>query len=72
MDASQSSLGSSDDTAPTGVMTEIRGDGSDQSDSGFSASQTNSAFGNAETGVPSQYRRQAGRYMQKLAEELEP
>ena len=72
MDASQSSLGSSDDTAPTGVMTEIRGDGSDKSDSGFSASQTNSAFGNAETGVPSQYRRQAGRYMQKLAEELEP
>ncbi len=71
MDALQSSLGSSDSSAPTGVMTQINGEGSDQSDSNFSTRQSNSAFGNAETGVPSQYRRQAGKYMQKLAEELE-
>ena len=71
IDSSQATSGNSDTDAAVGIMSQLSGDGSDQSGSGFSTNQSNSAFGNSETGVPSQYRRQAGQYMQRLAEELE-
>lgn len=71
MDSTQASSGNSDTDAAAGSMSQLSGDGSDQSGSGFSTGNSNSAFGKSETGVPSQYRRQAGQYMQRLAEELE-
>lgn len=37
----------------------------------FDSSQTNPAFGGAEWGVPHKYRRQSGRYLRRLARELE-
>ncbi len=71
IDSSQASSGSSDSEAAAGSMSQLSGEGSDQSENAFSTGNTNSAFGNSETGIPSQYRRQAGKYMQRLAEELD-
>jgi len=71
VDPSQASSGNSDSETAAGIMSQLNGDGREQSGSGFSANRSNSAFGNSETGVPSQYRRQAGQYMQRLAEELD-
>jgi hypothetical protein len=38
---------------------------------GFQSTQSNPAFGGSAGGVPLQYRRQVGRYLQQLAHELE-
>ena len=70
-DPTASSSGKSSDSAqaagtlPGSLANEGKGAGN-----GFETRQTNPAFGGGEWGVPAQYRRQAGRYLQRLAEEL--
>ncbi len=71
MDPTESRSGMSDSNNPTatvpGMMSKENGDDG----SGFETSQSSPAYGGAEWGVPLRYQRQAGRYLQKLAEELE-
>ncbi len=71
LDPSSSSSGGSESDLPAGVFGSPFASGQDESGTGFTASQTNPAFGGADWGVPIRYRRQAGRYLQQLAEELE-
>ena len=70
-DPSNTSMGESNSDNVGGVYSDPFAQGQDGADAGFTASQTNPAFGGADWGVPIQYRRQAGRYLQGLAEDLE-
>ncbi|MEZ6059319.1 MAG: DUF4175 family protein [Planctomycetaceae bacterium] len=71
LDPSSSSSGGSESDMAAGIFSSPFASGQNESGTGFTASQTNPAFGGADWGVPIQYRRQAGRYLQQLAEELE-
>lgn len=67
----QSRYGQSDQYAPTGsIPGQLAAEGN-QSGNGLRSSQSNPAYGGADWGVPLRYQRQAGRYLQQLAEELE-
>jgi hypothetical protein len=70
-DPANSSMGESNSDNIGGVYTDPFADGQNGGGSGFEARQTNPAFGGADWGVPIQYRRQAGKYLQGLAEDLE-
>lgn len=66
-----SGMGESESDNVGGVFRDPYAEGEDGGASGFNAGQTNSVFGGGSWGVPAQYRRQAGRYLQQLAEELD-
>ncbi|MEZ6128099.1 MAG: hypothetical protein R3C59_05430 [Planctomycetaceae bacterium] len=70
-DPANSSMGESNSDNIGGVYTDPFADGQNSGGSGFEAHQTNPAYGGADWGVPIQYRRQAGQYLQRLAEDLE-
>ena len=58
-------------TAAAGTLTDAFRDKSAQDTSGFQTHQSDPAIGGAEWGVPVQYRRPTGRYLQWLADELD-
>lgn len=64
-------MGESESDNIGGVFTDPFAGNRADGGSGFTARQGNPAFGGADWGVPIQYRRQAGRYLQGLAEDLE-
>lgn len=71
LEPTESSTGQSSDTAQgAGTRPGALSDKVGEDGSGFKTRQTNPSFGGGEWGVPAQYRRQAGRYLQRLAEEL--
>ena len=70
-DPTNTTMGESESDNIGGVFTDPFAKEGNSGGSGFTASQTNPAFGGADWGVPIQYRRQAGRYLQGLAEDLE-
>lgn len=70
-DPANTSMGESESDNVGGVFSDPFAENRGNSDTGFTTRQTNSAFGGAEWGVPIQYRRQAGRYLQGLVEELD-
>lgn len=70
-DPANTSMGESESDNIGGVYSDPFAGNRADGGSGFTARQTNPAFGGADWGVPIQYRRQAGRYLQGLAEELE-
>ena len=71
MEPAESKFGSSDQNSQTATSPGIMSDEAGADGGGFKASQSNPAYGGAEWGVPLKYQRQSGRYLQKLAEELE-
>lgn len=71
MEPTESKFGSSDQNSQTATSPGIMSDEAGADGGGFKASQSNPAYGGAEWGVPLKYQRQSGRYLQKLAEELE-
>ncbi len=70
--SASSRAGGGDDADAVGTFMSPEAMRDGQGNSGFTARQTNPAWGGADWGVPVQYRRQAGSYLQQLAEELEP
>lgn len=71
MEPTESKFGSSDQNTATATSPGVMSDETGTEGGGFKASQSNPAYGGAEWGVPLRYQRQAGRYLQTLAEELE-
>jgi len=66
--------GLQDENNPTsgpGLAESAFGTGSNADGNGFQTQQANPAYGGADWGVPARYRRQSGRYLQKLADELD-
>ena len=71
MDQSLSGMSDSNSDSNGGVFSDPFANGSDENSSGLTGRQTNPAFGGGAWGVPVQYRRQAGRYLQQLADDLD-
>ncbi|MEQ9407358.1 MAG: hypothetical protein RIK87_06505 [Fuerstiella sp.] len=70
-DPANTTMGESNSDNVGGVFSDPFGNNRDGDGVGFTAGQSGPAFGGADWGVPVQYRRQAGRYLQGLAEDLQ-
>ena len=70
-DPANTTMGESESDNVGGMFTDPLASGQGTGEGGFNTQQTNPAFGGGNWGVPIQYRRQAGRYLQQLAEELD-